>query len=984
MKWIIILPASIFSKRPSCLDPEESTKISKRSLETHYCGDDIYDPCRDLCCGGSLILQVPPDDLTRQCCGDAIHGMFFDATVSSCCETSHSFIHPELKINTTFITFDTPNLPCCHNGKSVPKTFDVTNEMCCDGHVNYSGDTAYTSCCKDVSFDRRFYSCPCGNGVLQKVPENDAKCCGSSNPYSVSKDLCCDDGTTGPLDTSICCGDTNILLTVPENSEKTIPKCCKNELSYQAFNEFTDYCCAGKVVKRSKEYPIEACCEHQNDEFYDASIYHCCENGIGRGDSCCNGNAIDSSYQLCCENNVYDKFVNNNLEKVYDSCCLDEPYLNTTKTCCDGVLSSSVDKNGKLLTECCGNMPINADTDTCCDNKKQGPFFWPACCKDMGYDAKYQTCCGDQIFDNPAVTDLSKGITYVSEHTRCCFNNIKGTWAVYDYIYESCCAADGISENQVGFIKRFNPENSDSKCCGDQEANSDQICCHILDTNTNSNKFRVHKLEFGTKTSCCGIEKVYNTETHICCDPNNGFLSDRYVLSPTSDDKIEMTACCNGIPYNSVDFICCGTTDTGKPDLRSLNGVDPTHAECCDSSCIDTRHYWCCGGKIYSKGSDLNADFTCPHDNSNKNCECSWTEWSSCSASCGNDGTRTRMKTLCYNSEDKICTDSAEFGIRDTTTCSEGSPTDCEMCMCSWTEWSGCSKTCGTGVRTRKFEDCRDPNGNVCQKNENIGIAEDISCTVGTCPDIIEDCECSWSEWSKCSTTCDPGRQTRTRTCSDDFSDKCLESSSKPGQKDGDVESIWCNKDNSCPGDWTEWGPWDKCSETCGGGQQQRMRFCSSGFPNLPGSSCLGESTQIQYCNFMPCEAQLCEDSYFDLCFLVEASSKTGDSFAEILQFVDSCQKHFPSEPNELNWRLCLSSFSCQTDNHWSLADTPSSFTDATTKINQVEHSIECGVEPDFQFAKSLETFVQSQLTDSSGRRLAKFDPQLGLIQVDK
>jgi len=248
------------------------------------------------------------------------------------------------------------------------------------------------------------------------------------------------------------------------------------------------------------------------------------------------------------------------------------------------------------------------------------------------------------------------------------------------------------------------------------------------------------------------------------------------------------------------------------------------------------------------------------------------------------------------------------------------------------------------------------------------------------CPKIKEDCECKWSPWSKCSTTCDPGRQSRTRTCSDDFGDKCVESFSNQGHKDGDIESQWCNKENSCSGDWTDWGPWDKCSETCGGGQQQRMRFCSSGFPNLPGSSCIGDSTQVQYCNSMPCEEQLCEDSYFDLCFLIEASSTMGNGFIEALKFVDSCQKHFPSEPNELNWRLCLSSFSCQTENHWTLADTPSSFSDASSKINAVEHGIECGIESDFQFSKSLENFVQNQLTEKSGRRLAKFDPQLGLM----
>lgn len=54
-------------------------------------------------------------------------------------------------------------------------------------------------------------------------------------------------------------------------------------------------------------------------------------------------------------------------------------------------------------------------------------------------------------------------------------------------------------------------------------------------------------------------------------------------------------------------------------------------------------------------------------------------------------------------------------------------------------------------------------------------------------------------------------------------------------------------------GAWTEWGPWDPCSVSCGGGQQRRQRSCVDPPPKNGGAPCPGPSHERALCNLQLC-----------------------------------------------------------------------------------------------------------------------------------
>merc|ERR1719510_1176368 len=126
-----------------------------------------------------------------------------------------------------------------------------------------------------------------------------------------------------------------------------------------------------------------------------------------------------------------------------------------------------------------------------------------------------------------------------------------------------------------------------------------------------------------------------------------------------------------------------------------------------------------------------------------------------------------------------------------------------------------------------------------------------VSCrkTCGICKVVPIDCKhSSWGEWSKCSKSCGKGVQERTRTivtpaknggkaCSvPNKEGKACNTEACPECKDESryckLESCWyskriCRKTcGICPTDckYSSWGEWSKCSQSCGGGLQERTR----------------------------------------------------------------------------------------------------------------------------------------------------------------
>ncbi|XP_068441497.1 A disintegrin and metalloproteinase with thrombospondin motifs 8-like [Clinocottus analis] len=55
-------------------------------------------------------------------------------------------------------------------------------------------------------------------------------------------------------------------------------------------------------------------------------------------------------------------------------------------------------------------------------------------------------------------------------------------------------------------------------------------------------------------------------------------------------------------------------------------------------------------------------------------------------------------------------------------------------------------------------------------------------------------------------------------------------------------------------GGWSSWGPWQRCSRTCGGGVEFSYRECTDPVPLNGGRYCEGQRVQYQSCNTQPCD----------------------------------------------------------------------------------------------------------------------------------
>ena len=128
--------------------------------------------------------------------------------------------------------------------------------------------------------------------------------------------------------------------------------------------------------------------------------------------------------------------------------------------------------------------------------------------------------------------------------------------------------------------------------------------------------------------------------------------------------------------------------------------------------------------------------------------------------------------------------------------------------------------TCGTGGTRKKARECvaaapRD----ALSPDQCTGGSEVVEECNGDvpCPTLTP-----WSDWTACSKSCGSGgSQRRVRQCKLAARDSLVQNPcGQPLEEERE-----CNVEVECPV-WTDWTPWTECSASCGGGSQSKVREC--------------------------------------------------------------------------------------------------------------------------------------------------------------
>jgi len=118
-------------------------------------------------------------------------------------------------------------------------------------------------------------------------------------------------------------------------------------------------------------------------------------------------------------------------------------------------------------------------------------------------------------------------------------------------------------------------------------------------------------------------------------------------------------------------------------------------------------------------------------------------------------------------------------------------------------------------------------------------------------------------------------------------------------------------RDAKVDGAWTDWSSWTACSASCEGGKRTRHRSCTNPEPKNGGNECEGSSSSSQSCNTEACE-QICENP-LEIAIILDAStSVTRGNWDETLEFVNKFSEDFDISPTAVHFGIIRFSWTAQ------------------------------------------------------------------------